>query len=63
MRIYLIPAKHAIKKPYSFSGGYCALVGKKDYGIQNIDYVLNIFGGRIPDVPDNLSEIRQESGY
>jgi hypothetical protein len=37
-------------------------VGKTEHGIQNIDYVLNIFGGRIPKVPDTLSEIREEGG-
>jgi hypothetical protein len=40
--------KQSIKKPYPFRGGYCALVGKTEHGIQNIDYELNIFGGRIP---------------
>jgi len=48
MGIHLIPAKHGIKKPYPFGGGYCALLGKTEHGIQNIDYELNFFGGRIP---------------
>jgi hypothetical protein len=33
---------------FIFSGGYNALVGNTEHGIQNIDYELNIFGGRIP---------------
>ena len=47
---------------FNFRGGYCALVGKTENGIQNIDYELNIFGGRIPEVPDTLSGIREGGG-
>jgi len=31
-------------------------------GIQNIDYELNIFGGKIPEVTDPLAGIREEGG-
>ena len=26
---------------------YCALVGKTEHGFQDVDYILNLFGGKI----------------
>jgi hypothetical protein len=45
-----------------YFGGHCAQVGKAEHGIQNIDYILNILGGKIPEVPHTVFEIREESG-
>jgi hypothetical protein len=36
--------------------------GKTEHGIQNIDYALNFFDGKIPEVPDTLPGIREEGG-
>jgi len=37
-------------------------VGKTEHGIQDIDYVVNIFGRKIPEVMDTLAGIREEGG-
>ena len=28
--------------------GHCALMGKTEHGLQDVDYILNLFGGKIP---------------
>jgi hypothetical protein len=29
--------------------GHCALMGKTEHGFQDVDYILNLFGGKIPE--------------
>jgi REP-associated tyrosine transposase len=29
--------------------GHCALIGKTEHGFQDVDYILNLFGGKIPE--------------
>lgn len=61
MRIYLIPAKHNLKN-IPLLRRTLRTSGKTEHGIQNIDYIMNIFGGRIPEVPDTLPGVRDEDG-
>ena len=45
-----------------FYSGHCALMGKTEHGFQDVAYILNLFGGKIPEARRRYLEFGETRG-